>query len=177
MKGTAVAKRYSIALFEVAKEKKCLDQIEKDLKEVIQVWQSLPEFRNWVTDPTTEADKKKEIFSKAFPDVNQYTKNFLFLLADRKRVNELEAIVEEFHRLVNEEKGFVDAVVTTAFPLTEESRQKLIETFEPVIGKKLHIHEKVDSDILGGVIVQVGDRLFDGSLKTKLVRFQEQLSV
>lgn len=175
MKGTAIAKRYAIALFEVAKEKNCLDQVENDLKQVLEVWKAVPELRDWVTDPTTEAEKKKEVFTKVFSDVNQYTKNLLFLLADRKRESELEAIVEEYHRLANEEKGYVDAIVTTAYPLTKESREKLIKTFEPVIGKKLNIQEKVDSEILGGVIVQVGDRLYDGSLKTKLLRFQEQL--
>jgi F-type H+-transporting ATPase subunit delta len=66
-------------------------------------------------------------------------------------------------------------VVTTAFPLTEEDRKALVKAFESIVGKKIRVTEKVDSDILGGVLVQVGDRLYDGSLRTKLIRFQERL--
>jgi F-type H+-transporting ATPase subunit delta len=97
-------------------------------------------------------------------------------LADRRREIILQDVFAEYKRLVNEQKGIVEAIVTTAFPLTATDRKKLIAAFEPIVGKKLDITEKVDSDILGGVIVQVGDRLYDGSLRTKLARFKERLS-
>jgi F-type H+-transporting ATPase subunit delta len=103
------------------------------------------------------------------------TLNFLFLLADRGREVYLEEIFAEYKRLSNEEKGIAEAVVTSATPLDEEDKQQLIEIFQQLIGKKLLVKNVVDSDILGGVIVQIGDRLYDGSLRTKLIRFQERL--
>jgi len=176
MSGSTVAKRYAKALFEVASEQNCLDQVEKDLQQVVDTFAAAPELKTWIQHPRTEIGKKKEVFAKVFAGVNDYTKNLLFVLADRKRENILEDIAHEYKRLANEARGIVEAVVTSAFPLTEEDRKQLIAAFEPIIGKKISIHEKVDSDILGGVIVQVGDRLYDGSLKTKLTRFKERLS-
>jgi F-type H+-transporting ATPase subunit delta len=171
-----VAKRYAKALFEVALEKKCLDQVGADLEQIAQVFASVPELKTWVQHPATSAEKKKEVLARIFTNLNEYTKNFLDLLADRRREIIVQDVFAEYKRLVNEQKGIVEAIVTTAFPLTATDRKKLIAAFEPIVGKKLDITEKVDSDILGGVIVQVGDRLYDGSLRTKLARFKERLS-
>jgi F-type H+-transporting ATPase subunit delta len=96
-------------------------------------------------------------------------------LADRRREGIIADIYADFKSLADEARGVAEATVTTAFPLSDEEKEQLVQVFQPMIGKKIRITEKVDSDILGGVIVQVGDKLYDGSLKTKLIRFQERL--
>ena len=72
--------------------------------------------------------------------------------------------------------GIQEAVVTSAVPLSEQEKEQLAAVFEERLGKKLRIVNVVDSDLLGGLIVQIGDRLYDGSLKTKLTRFRRQLT-
>ncbi len=175
MSETVVAKRYAKALFEVALERNLLDQVEKDLQFVVETFSSTPELTEWLNHPTTDSAKKKEFFSSVFTQVTEAVKNLLFLLADRHRENIIAEISAHYKHLSNESKGIADAIVTTAFPMTDEDKKELVETFQPIVGKTLQIKEVVDSDILGGAIVQVGDRLYDGSLRTKLIRFQERL--
>lgn len=170
-----VARRYAKALFEVASEQKHVDAVEKDLKQVTDALEVSPELIEWLGHPSIGNEQKKELLEKIFDELNPYTKNLLFLLVDRRRETVLPDIYEEYKKLANESKGIVEAVVTTAFKLTADDKKEVKATFEPIIGKKLELVEKVDSDILGGMVVQIGDRLYDGSLKTRLDRFQEQL--
>ncbi|TCS95593.1 F0F1 ATP synthase subunit delta [Hazenella coriacea] len=175
MNQSIVAKRYAKALFEVALEKKLLDVVEKDLAVVVETLSANPELVDWLNHPMTDATMKKALFQSAFAQLNEVTRNFLFLLADRHRETILSDAYVTYRGLVNQEKGVAEAVVTTAFPLSNEDKQQLVERFQPIVGKELHIMEKVDSDILGGVIVQVGDRLYDGSLRTSLNHFRDRL--
>lgn len=170
-----VARRYAKALFEVASEQKCVDLIEKDLKQINDTFVVSPELTRLFSHPAFGAEQKKELAAKVFKGLNKYTSNLVCLLIDRHREAVLHDIFEEFKSLANEAKGVAEAIVTTAFHLEASDKEQLLATFEPIVGKKMEIVEKVDSDILGGVIVQIGDRLYDGSLRTKLNRFQERL--
>ncbi|WP_124728491.1 F0F1 ATP synthase subunit delta [Staphylospora marina] len=172
---SVVSKRYAKALFEVASEHGALEQVKHDLERVAATFSASADLVEWLAHPATQAEHKKEVFARIFEGLNPYTLNLLFLLADRRRESEIPGIAAEFNRLVDEKNGVTEALVTTAFPLKDEERNMLVQMFETIVGKKIRLTEKVDSDILGGVVVQVGDRLYDGSLRTKLVRFQEQL--
>ncbi|MDE1399021.1 ATP synthase F1 subunit delta, partial [Bacillus licheniformis] len=77
--------------------------------------------------------------------------------------------------LSNEARGIADATVTTAKPLTEAEVQKIAEQFGQKLNKKLRVTTKVDPSIIGGMIVRIGDRLYDGSIKGKLARFTQQI--
>jgi F-type H+-transporting ATPase subunit delta len=175
MKGSAVAKRYAKALFEVALEKNLLDQVEQDLHAVVQAFEATPELLKWLSHPETDVEKKKEVFASLFKEAHETVRNLLFLLGDRRREGIIADIYADFKSLADEARGVAEATVTTAFPLSDKEKEQLVQVFQPMIGKKIRITEKVDSDILGGVIVQVGDKLYDGSLRTKLIRFQERL--
>ncbi|RAL23317.1 F0F1 ATP synthase subunit delta [Thermoflavimicrobium daqui] len=171
----AVAKRYAKALFEIASERNILDQLEQELTLIVETFSSLPTLHEWLSHPLTEVAKKKELFSSVFSHLSETARNFLFLLTDRHREGLIGEIMQEYKQLVHEARGIADATVTSATPLTDKEKEELIQIFHKLIGKQLLIENVVDSDILGGVIVQVGDRLYDGSLKTKLVRFKERL--
>jgi len=171
----AVAKRYAKALFEIAQERNVLDQVENELKLVAETIASLPTLKEWLNHPLTEVSEKKELFSTVFSQLSELTQNFLFLLTDRRREAIIEPILNEYKRFANEARGVAEAEVISAFPLSEKDKEVLVATFERLVGKKIQINSKVDSDLLGGVIVRIGDRLYDGSLRTKLLRFQERL--
>ncbi|WP_028776582.1 F0F1 ATP synthase subunit delta [Shimazuella kribbensis] len=175
MSNSLVAKRYGRALFEVAQGHSLLQEVEADLKLVLESLTS-SDIAKWLSHPATSAERKKAILENSFATVSAMTKNFLFLLVDEGRENELAGIVAEYRKLALEASNMAEAIVTTAYSMTTSEKAELITTFSKIIGKKLVIEEQVDSDILGGVIVQVGDRLYDGSLKTKLLRFQERLN-
>lgn len=101
--------------------------------------------------------------------------NFMNLLIDRHRENELDAILAYYTRLANQERGMEDALVTTVQPLSEEESESLKQHFGKLTDKKIRIQNVVDPSILGGMIVQIGDRLFDGSVAGKLERFKRRV--
>jgi F-type H+-transporting ATPase subunit delta len=175
MSTSLVAKRYGKALFEVAQKHGLLQEIGADLQLILDSL-SNSDITKWLSHPATSTERKKAILENSFAEVQLLTKNFLYLLVDEKRENELTGIAAEYRKLAFEASGMAEAVVTTAYPMTSSEKAELVTTFSKIIGKQLVIDERVDSDILGGVIVQVGDRLYDGSLKTKLLRFQERLN-
>jgi F-type H+-transporting ATPase subunit delta len=176
MSSSLVAKRYGRALFEVAQGKKLLTEVENDLQLITETIGNTPSINEWLAHPAVSNAHKKAILTNHFAEIQEITKNFLFLLVDEGREGELVGIAAEYRRLAMESAGLAEAVVTTAFPMASSEKAELVRTFGPITGKKLVLVERVDSDILGGVIVQVGDRLYDGSLKTKLRRFQERLN-
>lgn len=175
MSMSLVAKRYGKALFEVAQKHGLLQEIGADLQLILDSLSS-SDITKWLSHPATSTERKKAILENSFSEVQPLTKNFLYLLVDERRENELTEIASEYKKLAFEATGMAEALVTTAYPMTSSEKAELVTTFAEIIGKKLVINERVDSDILGGVIVQVGDRLYDGSLKTKLLRFEERLN-
>ncbi|SMO67197.1 F0F1 ATP synthase subunit delta [Melghirimyces algeriensis] len=176
MSQSIIAKRYAKALFEVAKEHNLLDQVEQEWQAVHDVWVNHPELREWAIHPRVRSEEKKEVYDKLFSDLSDLSRNLLHLLAERNRENVIEAIGAEYRSLVHDAKGIAEAEVITPRPLSKAKEKELISVFQKKIGKSLVIINRVDSDILGGVIVRIGDRLYDGSLVNKLKRFRNQMA-
>jgi F-type H+-transporting ATPase subunit delta len=172
----AVGKRYARALFEVAKERGLIDKIEAELKEIAGAVEQNAELSKILMHPHISAEAKKELVKELFQaHIAAETQNFLDVLIENGRESDLAGIVSSYVKLANEERGIADAVVTTAKPLSEEEQAQLAEKFGKLINKQLRIQTVVDPSILGGVIVQIGDRLYDGSIKSKLEHFAHQL--
>lgn len=172
----AVAKRYAVALFETAKENNLLDQVEAELKAVTDSLAEHPRFVELLNSPRIDQQVKKENFNQIFAsNLSQTMINFMNILIDRHREGELNSISEHYTRLANEERGMEDAWVTSVQPLSEEARERLKEQFGELTGKEIRLHNQVDPAILGGIIVQIGDQLFDGSVAGKLARFNRRV--
>ncbi|MBO8165554.1 MAG: F0F1 ATP synthase subunit delta [Brevibacillus sp.] len=172
----AVAKRYARALFEVAKERGLIDAVETELKLVTAVLEKDAEFTQVVNHPQIPAEDKKQLISQLFQDhVSPETLNLLLLLIENGRQSHLNDIAAAYVALANESRGIVDAIVTTAKPLSEEEQAEIAAQFGKLLNKTLRIETVVDPSILGGVLVKIGDRLYDGSLKAKLERFAHQV--
>lgn len=176
MSRTVIARRYAIALFELAREKGELDRVEQELDQVVETLERVPELKEWLTAPAVDVERKKALIAERFQGLSAWTKNLLFLLLDRGRQGLISRIAEEYKHLADEARGVAEAVVTSALPLTEKEKEELAAVFEARLGKKLRVTNVVDSDLLGGLIVRVGDHLYDGSLRTKLIRFRQKLT-
>ena len=172
----AVAKRYARALFEVAQQVKSIELIEQELKTIVDALKGNSEFQQILSHPQISAENKKQMMDALLGDTATIqTKNFIHLLIQRHRESQLADIVDAFIELANQARGYADAVVTTAKPLTEDELNKLAAQFGNVLKKTLRVQSVVDPTILGGVIVRIGDRLYDGSIAGKLQRFQQNL--
>ncbi|OYD08008.1 F0F1 ATP synthase subunit delta [Paludifilum halophilum] len=176
MSQTIVAKRYARALFQAASERKKTAEVGKEWSEVAAAVNASKELRAWLADSVVTADQKKEVLHQLFPKLSELPRNLLFLLIDRRREGLIQRIETEYTALVHESEGVAEAEVITAQPLKKKEEKELAKVFQQRIGKKLVITNRVDAEILGGIIVKVGDRLYDGSLSGKLDRFRKQLA-
>lgn len=178
MMGSMVAKRYAFALFQIAEEQKILDQVEEELRVVKEVFMYNDDVHTVLGSPKLSKETKKEILAAAFGSLNQYVVNTLMLMVDRHREDELAAVAEEFIELANEAKGIAAAVVYSIRPLNDEEKAGLSAVFAEQVGKKsLQIENIVDSDLLGGIRLRIGNRIYDGSLRGKLDRLERKLLV
>ncbi|WP_282141167.1 F0F1 ATP synthase subunit delta [Cytobacillus oceanisediminis] len=176
MTGSTVAKRYALALFQLANEHQLLDQMEEELRAVKEVVTNNSDLKSVLRSPKLSIEKKKEILKDAFASVNTFVLNTLMILIERHREDHISDVADHFISLANDKKGIADAKVYTVRPLTEAEKEALSESFAAKVGKKsLRIDNIVDTNLLGGIKLRIGNRIFDGSLRGKLERLERQL--
>ncbi|MDR4890211.1 F0F1 ATP synthase subunit delta [Fredinandcohnia sp. QZ13] len=171
-----VAKRYAVALFQLASEQHALDQYEEEIRTVKQVFSNSGDFQSVLKNPKLTADKKKAIVTQSFQGFSQMTLNTLYLLIDRHREDIIADVAEEFIALANDKRGIADATVYSVRPLTDSEEAGISSVFARKVGKSsLRIQNIVDPSLIGGVKLRIGNRIFDGSVKGKLDRLERQL--
>ncbi|TCS83406.1 F0F1 ATP synthase subunit delta [Tepidibacillus fermentans] len=171
-----VAKRYAKALFEVAYNNRILEQVEADLQLIVKVFRETEGFLSFLRHPLVDKEKKKQIIDTAFGDsISSVSKKLLLRLIEGGREEYVEAIAEAYTHLSNQVRGIVDVTATTAIALTQEEKDKITQSIQTKIGKTVRLHNIVDPNIIGGMVIQIGDRLYDGSLKKKLLMVKRSL--
>ena len=173
---STVSKRYALALFQLAQEQNQLDTVEAELRAVKQAFTDTPEILALLKNPKLSLEKKKEVVKEIFAAFTPYVQHTLMLLVDRHRENEIVHMASDFVALTNEEKGIAEATVQSVRPLTTDEAEGISNVFAPKVGKKsLDIRNEVDSDLLGGLKIRIGNIIFDGSLQGKLERLKREL--
>jgi F-type H+-transporting ATPase subunit delta len=176
MSRSAVAKRYAVALFELAREHQILQTVVEDIRGIQEVVKANPELKQLMTSPKISSERKKAILSELFAGANPLVLNTLYVLQDAKRLGELNAFADEFVLLANKAFGIADAKVFSTRPLTEEESRELSAAFAAKIGKtSLRIENVVDPSLIGGLRLQIGNRIYDSSIRAKLDRLKSQL--
>ncbi|MDQ0269256.1 F0F1 ATP synthase subunit delta [Cytobacillus purgationiresistens] len=176
MTSSIVAKRYALALFQLANEHQLLDQMEEELRAVKDVVNHNSEFKAVLKSPKLPIEKKKEIVKEAFASVNTYVLNTLLIMIERHREDHISGVVDHFISQANELKGIAEATVYSVRPLSDDERKELSASFAAKVGKKsLRIENIVDTNLLGGLKLHIGNKIFDGSLRGKLDRLERQL--
>ncbi|WP_062052053.1 F0F1 ATP synthase subunit delta [Bacillus sp. JCM 19034] len=177
MSNLTVANRYADAIFKVASEKNIINEINQELQVVKQVIESTPEFIQYVNHPKVNKEQKqafiKETFGQALSESNI---SLLNLLIERKRIDVLIPLIQTFKKLALEAQNKAEALVYSAKALTNEDAKQISELFAKKIGKKeLEVKNVVDPELIGGLKIRIGDRIYDGSVKAQLDRMQRQL--
>jgi F-type H+-transporting ATPase subunit delta len=165
-----VGERYAQALFDLANEQGAVAAVEADLKSLKAALADSRDLRTLVGSPAFSAENKGKglaaIAAKA--SFNATTIKFLGLLAANGRASVLPDVITAFQRMAAEARGVVAARVTSAVPLTAAQSKGVAAALRQALGKDPEIETRVDPSILGGIKVQVGSRLFDASLRSKL---------
>jgi F-type H+-transporting ATPase subunit delta len=176
MSNEAVAKRYALALFEIAKEQQMLQSFDNELRIIKKVVLDNPDLISLLKSPKLSADQKKLIIKDVFNGSSVYVINLLMLLMDRNREAYIAEVADAFIDLSNEEQGIAEASVYSVRPLTANESAIISSEFAKKVNKvSLNIENIIDPDLLGGLKVQIGNRIFDGSLQGKLSRLKREL--
>ncbi len=171
-----VARRYASALFQVALKSDSLDAVADDLENLRRLMEQSNEFRAFLYSPLVARDRKKSQLRQLLStELQVSTLRLLDLLIDKRREKLFLAICEEFQRLQEAHQGVVRALIVSAVELTETEQQALVRKLETGLGKRLIPTYDVRPEILGGVIVQMGDYQIDGSLQGALNRLHEHV--
>ncbi|MCL5036682.1 MAG: ATP synthase F1 subunit delta [Chloroflexi bacterium] len=161
----SVSARYADALFQAAEDTGKQDEIQKDLRIAVDLLSSNRELETALKSPAVPNDVKKNIIIRVISGrTGNEVRNFLLVMADRGRLSYLKAVLEEFDSRVRESKGILLAHVETAVPIDDEMKKKLAQSLAEWKKKPVQLVVEVNPEILGGVIVRIGDHMVDGSL-------------
>lgn len=172
-----ISKTYAKALFEVALEKEKYDIVGQDLLFILRYLEDEPALYQILRNPLIVTIEKKEIFNSVFREnVGQEVLNFLNIIIDKKRGAYIKSIVKEYVALVNDAKNIMEAVAVTAVPLSDEEMTKLQEILSKSLEKDIQLKNEIDTEIIGGMLVKMGDKVMDGTVKNRLGQIQRQMS-
>ncbi|MBC2285423.1 F0F1 ATP synthase subunit delta [Listeria booriae] len=177
-KDLEVANRYAVALFEVAKDKQMTDQFDAELAIVKESLDQSDDFRSLIENPTITIEAKKQMLATVFGGITPVLQDFMSLLVDRGREDYLVTIIDQYLKKVKDVRGIADAEVYSVVPLSEAEEAELSKAFATKMSKnELNIHNHIDPSLLGGVRVVIGNRIYDGSLKSKLRDLERQIKL
>ena len=168
---SGMAGRYASALFSLAKDSRSIDAVAADLKRFSELLADNPDLRLLVRSPIFSAEDQTRALRKVLEAVGigGLAAQFLLLVASKRRLFAVGGMISTFHALDDADRGVSRAHVTVAEPLSEAHLDSLKQSLaEATGGKTVELDVKVDPEILGGLVVRLGSRMVDGSLKTKL---------
>jgi F-type H+-transporting ATPase subunit delta len=174
---TGIAARYASAVFDLANEGKKLKALETDIAALEGAMNDSADFRTLLTSPLYSRDEQAGAIAAVAKKMklSPTTSNVLSLLASKRRLFVLPQLVSTLRDRLAEERGEVTAEVTTAKALTKAQGDKLAKTLKAQVGKTVTIKETVDESIIGGLIVKVGSKMIDTSIKSKLSALQNTM--
>ncbi|KAK6120784.1 hypothetical protein DH2020_045471 [Rehmannia glutinosa] len=170
---------YASALYIAAVKVNVLDKVESELNTLVEASKKSPTFSQFMKDISVTKDTRV----KAITDIcdqakfSDITKNFLVLVAEYGRLGHVERIAQRFSELTMAHRGEVKATVTTVIPLPPDEEKELRETLQEILGqgKKVKVEQKIDPSILGGLVVEFGQKVFDMSIKTRAAQMERFL--
>ncbi len=176
MISSEVAKRYAAGLFELALEKDMLDRIADEIGSIGEVFKKDRMLLNFLAAPQIRDQEKEEVIRNVFSGkVSKPVEEFLDIVVRKRRSMFLVEICDAFENLVLKHRGYVKTFVDTAIKLTEEEKKKLQQKLETKTGKKILMTARVRPEILGGVIVQLGDQVIDNSIRHEMRVLRDRL--
>jgi F-type H+-transporting ATPase subunit delta len=167
---SGVAERYARALFDLALEEKAIDAAETDLARIEAIMNESEDFMRLVKSPVFTAEEQLAAVSALLDKIGMsgIVGNFVRVVAQNRRLFSLPGIIKAFRKILSVHRGEQVAEVTSAHPLGNDDLAALKASLKEALGKDIAIQAKVDADILGGLVVKVGSRMIDSSVRTKL---------
>jgi F-type H+-transporting ATPase subunit delta len=172
-----LARRYTRALFQLAREAGQEDQVGQEVEQFYAAY-SGSELQGVLTNPAFGVDGRKRILIQVAnaQGLSMLSIHFFALLLERGRLNHLPGIVSCYRRLLNEIKGRVEARVVGANPLAPGQLEQLRATLREISGKEVVLHEDTDPALIGGLLVELEGKVYDGSVRTQLEKMKQRIA-
>ncbi|MBM3958628.1 MAG: ATP synthase F1 subunit delta [SAR202 cluster bacterium] len=170
------ARRYAQAAFALALEGRTVEQWQRDLERLADAVGN-NDFAVFLESPQVPENVKYHGVQTVLRDASEYARNLLSVLVEHRQVRLVRDIKEQFQALVDNHQGVARAVIVTAVPLVGGEKQRVADELGKLVSKRVLSTERIDPAILGGLIARVGDRLIDGSSRTKLESMREALAL
>ena len=167
---------YARALFEAAQERNRLEPVQEDLAEFVRAVREIPELRALLRDPQLDPRAKISALREILGDADELVRNFVLVLTERGRATELDETQREFDRLVGDATGRLSLELATAVELSDDEAGRIVGQIEQASGRTVDATRRVDPDLLGGVVLQVGSLRLDASLRGRLERLRRELA-
>jgi len=170
-----LSKRYAKALFSLGREDDSFNKYGQELEKFAAIYRDNPEFRQAVTNPVFSIEDRKKLL-QAVLNLSGFSvliRNFLRLLLEKNRIGSIEAIAAHYSKLIDEASNISHAEIVTARPLKQRTLDNVVRSLEGLTSKKIKPLVRENPEIIGGVIVKIGDTIFDGSVKTQIKKLKE----
>ena len=171
---SGLAQRYATALFELADERRAIDAVAADLDTIAAMIAAAPDLRRVLRSPVLKREEQARALEAVLKQggISDLTRQFAGLVARNRRLFAFEDMIRAFRALLAQRRGEITAEVTAAAALSSQQLEAITDALRRAYGAKVKVSPLVDPALLGGLVVRVGSRMVDSSLKTKLQRLQ-----
>ena len=177
MAGSRAAVRYAKAVLSLATDQKSVDAVNNDMKVIVNSITENKDLHDMLQNPIVRSSVKKAVLSKVFTKTNTLTNNLINTLFANKRIALLGDVASKYNQLYDALKERQIAKVTTAVPLTDALKSKVLAKVKELTGKEVEVVNVIDESILGGFILRVGDIQYNASIINKLNNLKREFSL
>jgi F-type H+-transporting ATPase subunit delta len=172
----AVAPRlYARSLFQAALEKGRLDTVVEEFGDFVAAVDEVPELRALLANPEIDRDDRTAALRDILADADELVRNFVLLLSNKGRASQLDEIYRELDALVAAHQGRLNVELTTAFELADDEAETIVRKIEQASGRTVEATRTVDPKLIGGIVLQVGSRRLDASVRGRLEHLRHEL--
>ncbi len=177
MAGARAAIRYAKAILELAKDQKATDVVNDDMKLIAKTIAESKDLSDMLQSPVVRSSAKKSVLLEVFKKSNKITGSLIDTLISNKRLSILGEVASKYSLLYDQLKGTEVAQVTTAVPLTDDLKVKVLAKVKELTGKDVEVKNIIDESILGGFILRVGDIQYNASIANKLNKLKREFTL
>ena len=174
---SSAAGRYATALFELARDGDALDQAEKDMQALGEALEASEDLRRLIRSPLYGRDEQARAMAAVaeMMGLSDLVRKTVGLMAHRRRLFMLDDVIAIFARLMAAHRGEITAEVVAARKMSDAQRDALAETLKDAIGREVRLNVTVDEEIIGGLVVRVGSKMIDTSIRSRLSALQNAM--
>jgi F-type H+-transporting ATPase subunit delta len=178
MAAGSLARRYAKAVLEIGTENKILDKMGADLRSLSKAMKDSAELQSVLTNPAIRRADRRRVIDGLLSAIGAQplTKNLVYLLLDSERLSSVADISREVDAMIEARSGRITAEVVSAKPLELAQLTEITVALEKLSGKKVTVTKREDASLLGGVVAKLGDKVYDGSLRTQLRNLRDELT-